>query len=52
MSKYLTCYDVNEEGKAILHKPFLMKFSDEIGQKIITLLEEQNKENKHGRNSN
>ena len=47
MSKYVTCYDLDEEGKPILHKPFIMKFSDKTWQKIMQL-EKQNKENKHG----
>jgi len=35
MSKYITCYDLDEEGKPILHKPFFMRVSNEIWQNIL-----------------
>ena len=45
MAKYITCYDLDEDGNPILHKPFFMKFSDEAWQKITLKLEKLNKEN-------
>ena len=43
MAKYITCYYLDEKDKPILHRPFIVEFSDETWQKI-TQIEKQNKE--------